>query len=388
MKGTVHVFDFLENRADIDRGLCVIFGSDRFLKRLALQHLIHDRHPSKEDLAQDVDDDADEFAAVVFDSDYVSWRDVHDELISRSLFEPVGEKIVVVDYADRFVKENRERLEDYLIPPKPKSGKKGKSNPSPPSTEIAEFSGLLVLVVDSWASNTRLYKANEQIGLQIKCDPPLQGKSKNQDGKKITDWLVQRAKNLHRFALPNPAAKLIIDLTGSNFGRMDQELQKLALYDDGQKPITVELVQQVVGGWQAKTTWDAIDAATDGEAGRALDLLDRLLKSGEHPLALLGQISWSLRRYSQATEIVFRQVRKGQRADISAAIKSAGFPHWGGELAAYEQRLKRISSQRASQISNWLLKADMALKRTHSKEEAGRLVLETLLLKIAKAPDR
>ena len=33
---------------------------------------------------------------------------------------------------------------------------------------------------------------------------------------------------------------------------------------------------------------------------------------------------------------------------------------------------------------DWLLEADMALKRSHSKEHRGRLVLEKLFVKMAK----
>ena len=91
-----------------------------------------------------------DFAAGQFDSDSVSWADVRDELSTRTLFGGDGPRIVVVDHADKFVKENRERLEEYV----------GASNES----------GLLVLIVESWASNTRLYKAIDKTGLQIKCD--------------------------------------------------------------------------------------------------------------------------------------------------------------------------------------------------------------------------
>eukprot|EP01048_Picozoa_sp_COSAG05_P019081 COSAG05_NODE_2913_length_2513_cov_1.668600_3_plen_98_part_01 len=92
--------------------------------------------------------------------------------------------------------------------------------------------------------------------------------------------------------------QMLVDLTSNEFGRMDQELQKLSLFADSKGKVSQETIKKVVGGWRARTMWDAVDAAADGDAKRAVTLLDQLLRSGEHPLGLFGQLSWSLRRYS------------------------------------------------------------------------------------------
>ena len=245
-------------------------------------------------------------------------------------------------------------------------------------------SGLMVLIVETWASNTRLYKAIDKTGLQIKCDPPLRGRSKQTDEKRVQDWLIARAKQTYEFQLPAGGAQLLIELTDCEFGRMDQELQKLALYADDNGKVDQKTIKAAVGGWRSRTMWEAIDAATEGDAKRSLELLDQLLRSGEHPLALFGQMSWSLRRYATATEIVMRQLRSGQKPDLGLAIKTAGFRAWGGELAAAETRIKQLGRERAGLMMDWLLEADLALKRTHSKEDRGRLVLETLFAKMSK----
>jgi DNA polymerase-3 subunit delta len=377
MTGTVHAFEFMNQRLEKSSiGVCTIFGNERFLKRLAIGHLVHS-----------VGENDPDFTADEFDSDQTSWADVHDELSTRSLFGEEGPRIVVVDHADKFVKNYRERLEDYITPPKKKRKPKSKSAPDdinrPPSATPG-FSGLLVLVVDTWPATTRLYKAIDKIGLQIKCDAPTVGKSKKRDDKKIADWLIARARTEYEFQLPAGGAQLIVELTDAEFGRMDQELQKLVLYTDKDGKINQATIKQAVGGWRTRTMWDAIEAATDGDAGKSLELLDQLLRSGDHPLALFGQMAWSLRRYATATEIVMRQLRNGRKPDLKGALKNAGFPHWGSELAAYEARIKQLGSKRAGLISQWLLEADLALKRSHSKEDRGRLILETLFVKMAK----
>ncbi len=261
MTGTQHVFDVLDTPlAQPPTGVCAVFGGERFLKKLTIDFLVDSIGNGDED-----------FAASQYDSENATWADIHDELSTRSLFGGDGPKIVVVDHADKFVKENRDRIEDHV--------------------DLPSHRGLLILVVESWASNTKLYKKIDKRGLQVRCDPPTKStKSKQRDDKKTADWLVARANDVYEFQLPSGGAQLLIELTESEFGRMDQELQKLALYADTKGKLTQETIKKVVGGWRSRTMWEAIDAAADGEAGRALELLDQLLRSGEHPLAAVWPI--------------------------------------------------------------------------------------------------
>jgi len=348
-KNTVHIFDFLDQEsASVPSGVCALFGSERFLKQLAIKAIT----------AQ-----GNEFSVTRLDGATAQLAEVLDELATQSLFGGGDPKTVVVDDADNFVKQYRDRLESVV------EGSSG---------------NLLVLVVDKWAANTRLYKLVDKHGFQIRCDAPLQGRSKKPDTKRISAWLVDRADKTHDFKLPANGASMLIDLVDCEFGRMDQELQKLALYADKKGKVTADQVAEVVGGWRTRTMWDAIGAACDGETDEALRLLDQLLKMGEHPLALFGQLSWSLRRYSTATEVVLRQVRNGKRVDLSGAISAAGFKPWGGEADMAQDRLKQLGRGRAAQILDWLNETDAALKRTHTSEYRGRLALEKLFIRMSK----
>ena len=97
-------------------------------------------------------------------------------------------------------------------------------------------------------------------------------------------WLIVRAKSEYGYDLPTSGAHLLIELTDFEFGRMDQELQKLALYADDQGKLDEQTIPQVVGGWRTRTMWEAIDAGVAGNASKAIELLDKLLRSGERPV--------------------------------------------------------------------------------------------------------
>lgn len=353
MSGTIHAFDLAKPPAEKPKGVCPLFGSERFLQRLAVKELVNW-----------LADGDTEFSATEFDGNTCAWADVVDELSTRSLFGGDGPRIVVVDEADKFVKNHRDQLEKLVEKP---------------------AAGLLVIVVSSWASNTKLYKRIDKAGLQIRCDAPTKGgRSKARDDSKVIKWLVKRAKAEYDFKLPETCATVLIELTECNFGRMEQELAKLTLYVDADEPFEPNAVRMIVGGWSKKTMWEAIDAAADGRAGHALDMLDQLFRSGEHPLAMFGQISWSLRRFAEVGEIASRDVRNRRRFDMKESLKTAGFRAWGGEIANAERRLKEIGRERVGQLYSWLAETDLALKRTHSKAERGRLMLEKLFVRLAE----
>ncbi len=110
--------------------------------------------------------------------------------------------------------------------------------------------------------------------------------------------------------LSREAVEQLVDLIGWEFGLLDQELAKLALFVEPKGEVQVDLVNHVVGGWRTQTTWDMLDAAADGDAVTALGQLDKLLQAGEAPQALFGSIAWSLRRFAAATRIVEQQERR------------------------------------------------------------------------------
>jgi DNA polymerase-3 subunit delta len=357
MSNTIHAFDFLQSPQVNATTLIPVFGSDRFLRSLVIHQLVAS-------LAPDADSD---FAASYFDGDSVQWFEINDELSTASLFS-AGMRIVVVNDADNFVKNHREHLEKIA---------KEKASSAPDRA--------LILCVNSWATNTKLYKQCDKNSLQIEVNSPQQkrGRNKFRDDAKIIDWIIERGKSNYEIKLTKPAARQMLDLIDDDFGRIDQELVKISLLVPAGKNVSPDQVVEIVGGWKAKSIWQAVDLATDGETGEALVLLDRLLQSGDHPLALYGQLAWSLRRYVTANEIFQRHKRNDTPVSLHEALKQAGFRNWDGELDAADQRMKSMGRERIAKLCQWLLETDLALKGTHSNSTRGRFALEMLFAKLA-----
>lgn len=354
MSNTVHAFDFLAKAPAGVPPVVVLFGSESFLKRLATRALRK---------AIVGDDDA---PFTTLEGASAEWRDVIDELSTMSLFG--GERrLVIVEAADPFVSKERGRLESYVD--KPRS------------------SGVLILDVGTWASNTKLYKAVDKIGLQVDCRAPEKtiGKRKVLDEGRLGKWLIAWTQKQHKAKLEATAAEQLLEIIGAEFGLLDQSLSKLALFAGEGGKIDVQMVRDVVGGWRSQTIWELIDAAADGDAGEALKQLDRLLQAGEHPVALFGQISWSLRRFAAATRVYQEAERAKRRISVRDALIQAGIPHWNTKgLERAESQLKQLGRGRAGRIYQWLLETDLALKGSHSNPHRARFALERLFLRMAK----
>jgi len=337
MSNTVHAFDFLAAPGDKypPEAVCVAFGDEPFLKRLVVGRW--------RDAVLGGDDSDVPFTS--FDGNSAEWRDVHDEVATVALFGG-GRRLVVVDQADDLVTKSRKSLEDYVAQP--------------------AAGGVLILDVGTWPANTRLYKAVDQTGLQVECRAPQKtvGRSKKKvlDEERLAKWLTAWSKSHHGAVLDSQAADLLLELVGPEFGLLDQELAKLALYVDPGGKITPELVRDVAGGWRTKTAWDIVDQAVEGNADEALRLLDRLLQSGEKPQAVFGQIAWSLRKFATATRIYQQAERSGRRIPIPAALEQAGFYKWPKEIILdAERRLRKLGRDRAGMLYRWLLDTDLAM---------------------------
>ncbi len=262
--------------------------------------------------------------------------------------------MVVVEQADDFVSRYRAELEKYLAQPK--------------------STGVLVLEVKAWPANTRLYKAVAARGLHVDCSCPAPAR--------LTRWLVSWAKRVHGAQLVASAAELLVEMAGPELGLLDQELAKLALTTEPGKRITAESVSRSVGSWRAKTTWEMLDAALGGNVREALVQLDRLLLAGEHPIAILAQISVSLRRFAAATRLILQAEAEGRRMALRDALREAGVREF--VLHKAEKQLRQLGRHRGDRLYGWLLQADLDLKGASALPP--RLILERLIVRLA-APE-
>jgi DNA polymerase-3 subunit delta len=124
-----------------------------------------------------------------------------------------------------------------------------------------------------------------------------------------------------------------------------------------------------------------IDAAADGRAADALAQLDRLIAAGEKPHGLLPQMASSLRRFATATSLIDAAEARRQKLPLRNALSQAGVLPF--KLNDAERQLRQIGRTRAAKLTRWLLAADLAIKSHNSADDAARIELERLIVRLA-----
>jgi DNA polymerase-3 subunit delta len=324
----------------------VLFGPDSFLREqslaIAIQHWKIDaasvsRHYGEE----------------------VAWVDVHDQLATRSLFDDTGHKTVIIRAADKFVSKFRDPLERWA--------------------QSSAIDATLVLFLDQFASNTRLYKQLQKTGTLIQCAiPTLKSFGSPPDDRAIEKWVIGWGKHHHDLKLTSRQAQVLVERIGAIFGLLDCELAKLALFAD-KGVVSDQHVDELVGGWRTKSAWDIADWIADGEISRALNELDRLFQAGQAPIGLMAQIAWSLRRFGLAANLLLQAKNVGQSLRPTDALSQSGF--YANKIITADKQLRRMGLGRASQISQWLSDLDLKLKGTHSHEDRARFALEEFMMR-------
>lgn len=339
MANAVSAIDYLIAPDDYPpRPLCAVFGNDDFLKRQVLDRLRRTVLGTEGD-----------FSLRSFEGPSAELRDVLVELGTVAMFG--DRRLVVIEQADQFVTRYRRELEDYAAQPK--------------------STGVLVLALESWPANTRLYKLLANSGLQVDCRNPRQDV--------LCRWLVKWAKQTHQVQLSSSCAAMLVEMVGTELGLLDQELAKLALEAGPGGKVTEASINQLVGTWRTRTVWEMLDAALAGNPTAAVVQLDRLLLAGEAPVAILAAISHSLRRLAAATRLVMTAESLGRRLSLRDALLRAGVNPMVVDKT--EGQLRRLGRDRASRLYRWLLEADLGIKG--ASDLAPRMLLERLILRLA-----
>ena len=103
-------------------------------------------------------------------------------------------------------------------------------------------------------------------------------------------WLDHRASAWGK-SITRPANDKLAELVGSDLQRLDQELDKLALFVGDKKTIDEEDVDQASGGTRDLEGWELDNALEGREAKKCLAVLANLFAGGGAPEYVLGIVS-------------------------------------------------------------------------------------------------
>lgn len=313
--------------------LYVVHGDEAFLKRQVIRAL------RQRALG---DDDSDQ-AVSVHAGDKAVFAEVFDDVDTVPFFYP--RRVVVVENADPFITKYRGELEKKLT--------------HLPAT------GLLIVDVKTWASNTRLAKMIDNAA-SVVCKAP--------GSQHLSKWCSDWCASQYQKQLPADAARLLTELVDPEMGLLDQEMLKLSIYVGVRARIEFADVDTLVGNNRAADTFKIFDAVAAGNVKGAMAILERLFDHGEEPMRILGAFSFQLRRLAVVTRL------NANGLSVGASLAQAGVqPYFAG---AAEAQMRHLGRRRLDRLYDWLLQMNMDLRG--GSQLPARTLFERFLLRLAR----
>ncbi len=186
-------------------------------------------------------------------------------------------------------------------------------------------------------------------------------------------WLAERLRQAP-VRLDAAAARRLEAHLGEDLGRLEGMLEALAAGFGAGAHLGVDDVEPFLGEAGAVPPWDLTDAIDNGDAGRALSVLHRMLSAGGRPpvvlLATLHSHFSAMLRLDGATVVTPEDAASLLGAKSSFVAKKA------------LERARALGSERIGQAVDLIATADMDLKGQTALP--GELVLEILVARLAR----
>lgn len=216
--------------------------------------------------------------------------------------------------------------------------------------------GRLVLVAKSLDQRRRLHAACAKAGAAVACARPA-------DQRAASAWVATLARE-RGHAIGSAAAERLLDRTGFDLGRIDDELEKLSLRVGAGAPIGVEHVDEFVAATRAHAVEELTDRLARRDTAGAIRTLRGLVAEGEPLLRVVAFLTANVRRALHVTELL----ATGMREDEVAG--RLGMPPW---LVAKQAR--RGSPAVLESALGALAELDVALKSSRPDAATFEAVL-------------
>jgi DNA polymerase-3 subunit delta len=169
----------------------------------------------------------------------------------------------------------------------------------------------------------------------------------------LNRWIETRPKK-RGGQISAAATETLAAFVGSDLRLLDQEIEKLVIYVNGERPISEDDIRLLVSYVQEANIFEMVDALGQRNAQRAARLLHQLLDAGEHPLSLLGMIVRQFRIMIQVKELSEQGL---SQQDMATRLKLHPFV-----VKKTTRQAMNFSMEQLEAIYRKLLETDVSIK--------------------------
>jgi DNA polymerase-3 subunit delta len=179
--------------------------------------------------------------------------------------------------------------------------------------------------------------------------------AKELKGKNLISWLIsvaeQKGKNLSE-----ENAQVMVDIVGENRSMLENQLEKICVFIDKGKEISIESIQKVSSELKQFNIFDLQNAIGLKDKAKSLTVAYNLLDNGAEPTFIIAMLTRYFTGLSKITELRSKNV-----PDMEAA-RIVGTHHF--YYPGYIKARKLFSDQKLVEVFRSLLKADVSVKTT------------------------
>ncbi len=195
---------------------------------------------------------------------------------------------------------------------------------------------------------------------------------------RFTPEMARRlAKDLvaeRRLKLGSAEIELLVEATGADASRLNQEIEKLSLYAKPGEAISIETLTALVPNARAANIFSLVASIGRGDRAKSLDILDTLIREGEYlPIALsfLGtQFRFALAGH---------EARLKGSMQIQNHFSKLGIAMWKARAEQVEQTMTAFGPARLKRAIRLVYGADQALRDTRPDDKT---VMEDFVWKV------
>lgn len=185
--------------------------------------------------------------------------------------------------------------------------------------------------------------------------------AKELKGKNLIDWLINLAEEKGKI-LAEENAQVLVDIVGENRNMLEDQLEKICVFLNKEKEITIESIQQVSSELKQFNIFDLQNAIGLKDKSKSLTVAYNLLDNGAEPTYIIAMLTRYFTGLAKITELKSKGVADQQAARI---VGTHPFYYLG-----YIKARTLYSDEKLVEVFRALLKADISVKTTSSDNKA------------------
>jgi len=184
--------------------------------------------------------------------------------------------------------------------------------------------------------------------------------AKELKGKHLISWLINQAEGKGKI-LSEENAQVLVDIVGENRDMLEVQLEKIYIFLNEKKEISIETIQQVSSELKQFNIFDLQNAIGLKDKAKSLSVANNLLDNSAEPTFIITMLTRYFTVLAKITELRSKNI-----PDKEAARIVGTHPFF---YPTYVKARTLFSDQKLVEVFRALLKADVSVKTTSANDK-------------------